>query len=222
MWFIYLVVGLSLILYIRFFINNSLQHKLQRKQTLHAAIKVLYFGPVFQQAFFLFCISFIYFYSICKGFFLFIADLVTLKQEFELDFLWLVGFIGIATLLLCCNFVLAKISMNKKMDAVNVFYKIAYLLLSAITFTLTYLNLPLLYPFYPSVPPMIFYDNAFVIILTVLAYMVVLVVHYLYPKKSKVIEYFQLTVRISLTYILLNFSLALLVFVVYFLLKIIA
>jgi hypothetical protein len=219
MLFLYFVIGLSLILYTRFFIKNSLQTKIQRTQTFTAAIKVLYFIPVFQQALFLLCISLIHFFIISKSFFIILCSLFFADINAELYSLMMINFIGVSSVLLCFTFILAKISMNRKMDAINVLYKTAYLLSWIVMPAVIFYNLHLLNPFTSSFTQLVFYNNPYVILLSLVFYGIVLLLPYFYKTSGKTLRYFWLSVKISLAYIGLSFLLAVAIFIFYLLLK---
>jgi len=221
MLFVAIVILVSLILYVRFFVLNSLRTKLQRSQTFHAAIKAAWFLPVFQQGVFMFCLSLVYFYTTCKGFFFLLDGLVFLKHPAELEWRFLVfaGFIGGSGLLLSVNFMLAKISMNPKIDILSLLNKFAYLVCSAIALRIVYINLPLLNLNDGSFGDMVFYDYPYIIITTVLVCLIILVLPFFYTGNNKNFHYLQLCVRVGITYFVLCFILAALVFAVYAILK---
>ena len=219
MLFVYLIILLSLVLYTRFFIINSLRNRSLRRQTLHAVIRALYFLPIFQQGLFLFCISLIYCYTTCKGFFLMWDDIIFFRQFPELRFLVFASFVGGSGLLLCFNFMLAKISMNTKIDTLSLVNKFAYLVCSAITLWIVYMNLPLLYPNDASFTGMVFYDDPYIIITVAFVYLILMLLPFFYHGKNKNFRYLQLSVRMGITYFVLCFILAALVFIVYAVLK---
>ncbi|WP_462254795.1 hypothetical protein [Ferruginibacter sp.] len=219
MLFLYFVIWLSLILYARFFIKNSLQTKIQRTQTFNAAIKALYFIPVFQQALFLLCISLIHFCFIGKSFFIILCSLFFADTNAELYSLMMINFIGVSSVLLCVTFILAKISMNRKMDAINMLYKMAYLLCWILMPVIIFYNLHLLNPFTSSFTQLVFYNNPYVILLNAVFYCIVLLRPYFYKTTCKTFRYFHLSVKISLACIGLSFLLAVTVFILYLLLR---
>jgi len=221
MLFVAIVILVSLILYVRFFVLNSLRTPLQRSQTYHAAIKAAWFIPVFQQALFMFCLSLMYFYGTCKGFFFLLDGLVFLKHPAELEWRFLVfaGFIGGSGLLLCLNFMLAKISMNAKIDILSLVNKLAYLVCSAIALRIVYMNLLLLNLNDGSFKDMVFYNDPSIIIVTVLICLVILALPFFYTGNNKSFRYLQLCVKVCITYFVLCFILAVLVFAAYAILK---
>ncbi len=220
--FLFLILAGAIIFYIRYFILNSLKNKQQRIQTFNAALKAVYFIPVFHQAFFMFCTALIYFFSVCKGFFLLLQSLSYLRPGIELQFLYIAAFICIAALVLCSLFILAKISMNKKWDGRQLLFKIAYLLFSIAAEILIYFNLPLFYPPMEAYNDMPFYGNAFVILLAVMAYIIILVLPFIYTVQNKVLQYFQLAVRVSLLYVVISFVLAAAGLIIFLAVKLIA
>jgi len=221
MLFVAIVILVSLILYVRFFVLNSLRNGLQRRQTFDAAIKAAWFLPVFQQALFMFCLSLIYFYTNCKGFFFLLDGLIFFRQsaELELRFLVFASFIGGSGLLLCLNFMLAKISMNSKINILSLMNKLAYFLCSAIALRIIYMNLPLLNPNDGSFAGMVFYDDSYIIISVALIFLTVLVIPFFYTGNNKNLHYLQLCVRVCITYFVLCFILSALIFAVYGILK---
>ncbi|WP_462274716.1 hypothetical protein [Ferruginibacter sp.] len=194
---------------------------MQRKQTVAAACKAIYLLPVLCQGFLLLWIGVYHFNTVCTGIFLLLKDLVALRPPSEPELLLLPCFIVAAALLLCCNFVLAKISLNKKTDELDILYKIIYIAFSVCMIWITRMNSSLIYGFSDPDKQLFFYNNGLVITYSIAGYVVILLLHFFYKKKNKLLDYFQLTFRIVFTYIFLAFLLSLLVFLVYRLMKLI-
>ena len=195
---------------------------MQRTQTLHAAIKAIYHIPVFQQAVFLFCAGIIYFFLICRGFFLLLCAVVFPDQQFEPEFLLLISIIGIGGLLLSFIFILAKISMNYKTDVNSILYKMLYLLVAVATGVLIQSNMPLLFTFGYTFSKPFFYNNPFVIIAGAIIYFIVLLLSFFYKANDTLFRYIRLSVYITFTYFMVSFVLAIIAFIIYLLLKLIA
>ena len=222
MLFLSLIIYGAVFFFIRFFIINSLQTKVQRTQTLHAAIKAIYYTPVFQQGVFLFCAGIIYFFLICRGFFLLLCAVVFPNQQFEPEFLLLISIIGIGGLLLSFIFILAKISMNYKTDVSSIFYKVLYLLVAIATWVLIQSNLQLLFTFGYTFSKPFFYNNPFVIIAGAIIYFIVLLLSFFYKANDTLFRYIRLSAQITFAYFIISFILAVLFFIIYLLLKLVA
>lgn len=217
-----LIIG-AVIFFLRYFIINSLKNPQQRTKTFYAALKAVYFLPVFQQALFMFCMGLIYFYAVSKGFFLLLQYGISSDREpDQLQFFYVIAFLGASALVLCCLFILAKKSMNTKWDAVNVLYKIAYLLFSIGVEALLVFNLPLLYPALFDSKSIIFYGNSFIITITAIVSLIIFVLPFVYTVPGKLFRYFQLAVLTMLLYVILAFMAGAIVFLLFEIVKLLA
>lgn len=217
-----LIIG-AVVFFLRYFIINSLQNRQQRTQTFYAVLKAVYFLPVFQLALFMFYMGLIYFYSVCKGFFLLLQHAIAPDGgPFQFQFLYVITFLGTSALILCCHFILAKKSMNTKWDAENMLYKMAYLLFSIGVEVLLLYSLPLLYPAFFDEENMLFYGNPFVITCTAIASLIIFVWPFIYAVPGKLLRYFQVAVRTMIIYVILAFVPAAVGFLFFAILKLLA
>ncbi|HEX7844945.1 MAG TPA: hypothetical protein VF476_04030 [Chitinophagaceae bacterium] len=222
MLFVYLVIAIALILYIRFFILRSLLTKENRINTVLAATKAVYFTPLFIQGFLLLWVALRNFKTICGGLFLSIRHWrFKGEEEPDYDFLYLVGYLCVGSLLLGLHALLGKLSLSKKTDPASIFYKIAYITTSYFLLKVVYLNAGLFNPLEALLDHLFFYNNTNIIVAGSLAYAALLLQLFFKPLDNH-IKYLQVGVLSSAAYLFFCVLLALLLFGIYAIVKLIS
>ncbi len=217
-----IIVFVFLVFAIRYFIRNVLSNKVQRLQSFYAAIKALYYIPIFIQGLFLLYISIIYFYFVIKEF-SYLLFSFTHKNEYAnfsiTNLLYFISAICFGALLLSLHVSLAKISANKKIGVDAIVYKICYCILSAFLLRLLYVNLLFFTPFILEFSTLYFYSNISVIVIFSFCSVGLLLLPIFFKTNNKSILYARLSLKVSLAYFVIGFLLAFLIFVFYLSLK---
>ncbi len=218
----FIIVFVFLVFAIRYFIKNILSKRKQRLQSFNAALKVLYYVPIFIQGLFLFYISIIYFYFVVREFYYLLFSFIYTNEYADfstVNLFYFISAICFSSLLLSLHVSLAKISANKKIDVNAVVYKICYFLLSAFFVRVLYLNLPLFTSFFWEFSTLYFFSNNTVIITLSLLSIGLLLQPFFLKQKYKPILYARLSLKVSIAYFVLCFILAFIIFILYVLLK---
>jgi hypothetical protein len=220
MLFVYIVIGLALIFYTRFFIIRSLASQSALTGTFYAAIKAVYFIPLFLQGTLLLWFSVLNFKAITQGFFLlFKYWRLPDKDEPDYNFLYLVSYLCIASLFLGFHFMLGRASLNKKNDPLNLFWKTGYMFTSYFLLKVAYLNLGLFHPLDSLMNEIYFYNHAYVIVTGAMFYLLTLLLYFFYKPVNNYFRYLQVGVLASAVYIFACLLLAVLLFLFYLLIK---
>lgn len=218
MLFLYFIIAVALFFYIRFFILNSLITKAARKATFSAALKAVYFIPLFLQGLVLIWLAVVHFFTICKHFLLLFNNWAyNGKPNYEP--LYLLSYIAFGTILLSLHFILGKISLNKKTETVSILLKAAYVAAAYPLLQLLLLNGDLLQPFAPSTKNIFLYNNAWFILPAGLLYFFVLIFSFFYKRSLPLYRYLQAGVFISSTYIFFCMSIGIVLFLINTVLK---
>jgi hypothetical protein len=212
----FVIVFVFLVFAIPYLIKNGLSKKEQRLQSFRAALKAIYYIPIFIQGLFLLYISIIYFYFIVKEF-SYLLFSFTHKNEYA-DFsiknlLYFISAICFGSLLLSFNVSLAKLTANSKIDVDSVAYKICYCILSAFLVRVLYLNLLLFSPFVLEFNTLYFFSNTSVIIIFSLASIGFFILPFFFKTNNKPILYARLSLKVSIAYFVLSFLLAFVIFI---------
>ena len=206
-----------------YFVKNILTTKVQRMQSFRAALKAIYYIPIFFQGLFLFYSSIAYFYFVAKECFLLLACIIstTEAKNFSItNLLYFISVICFGSLLLSLHAALAKFSANKKMDVDAIAYKICYTILSAFLLRLLYLNVQLFTPFLFEFDALYLFSNIYFIIVFSILSMGLLLLPLFYKTNNKTLLYARLSLKVTITYFLVSFLLAFVIFILYGLLKI--
>jgi hypothetical protein len=208
MYIFFFIVAVALLMYIRFFITNSLANKGKRIQTWQAAKKAIYFIPVFQQGFMLFISGIIYFFLLAVDFYKLLIVMATSQTEWDTDFLYIANYFMVAPIILCLTFMLAKASMNRKLDAINIIYKLGYLIVSILATILLFANIQLLVPLFSYSDELFFYNHLLVIAGGIIANLTILLFPLFYKAIHPAFKHLRLTVYISISYLVIVFLMA--------------
>lgn len=204
MWLFYLITGTAVFFFVRFFILNSLLTPASRKATLTAALKAVYFAPLFLQGLFLLWMAIVHFFTNCKGF-LVLFNFLAFKTENKdvYLFLYMLSYMLSTSLLLSLHFILGKLSLNKKFTPLHILFKAVYVTAAYFIINVMLLNADLAHPIAPPLTNIVVFNNPYVIIATVLSCILILLLSFLYKGRQYYFRYLQLGTFISSSYIVI-------------------
>jgi hypothetical protein len=220
----FIIVLVFIVFVIRYLIKNILIKKEHRLQSFDAALKAIYYIPIFLQGLFLLYISIIYFYFVVKEFSYLLFSFIY-KNEYA-DFsitnlFYFMSAICFGSLLLSLHVSIAKISANKKIDIDGIAYKVCYCILSAFLLRVMYLNLFLFTPFVLEFSTLYFFSNTSVIIIFSFVSIGFLLLPIFFKTNNKSILYARLSLKVSVVYFMLSFLIAFVIFMLHAFLKLI-
>ncbi len=216
--FVSFVIFIFIAFAVRYFIKNNIANSQQRKSTAIAALKLLYYLPVFLQGLFLIWVGITHFFFNCRPFYSLLSSMFfkdTGVAGWNFDSL---AFLLTSSVLLGLNGWFAKISCTPYQSIPRVISIIFYLGFSTGMLFLLYKNLMLTLSFGIGLTNIFFYTQPFVVVGTLLT-VTLLIISMYKESMNKIIwlRYLQLPVKVILLYCGVCFSIGLAIFILHFL-----